>query len=46
MLKIVDFGSAVHFDNSQFQSRKRIGTVRYFISKVILHRTRSIKKVL
>lgn len=27
MLKIVDFGSAVHFESSQFQSRKRIGTV-------------------
>lgn len=29
MLKIVDFGSAIHFQSSQFQSRKRIGTVMF-----------------
>jgi len=45
-LKLIDFGSAVTFENSEPLPRRRVGTVPLILMPVLLRCTRSSKTIL
>lgn len=47
LIKLIDLGTAIKFDDSSVAKRKRIGTVIFFvIFKVLLYRPISIETII